>query len=83
MAHALGKSVIAEGIEDESQMLQLRDLGCEFGQGYYYSRPLVSELVDAMLKRLESSHRQSGYAGFPLPSASTYIEFAENLEAKF
>ena len=52
MAHALGKSVIAEGIEQESQMLQLRDLGCEFGQGYYYSHPMVPERVEAMLNRL-------------------------------
>jgi len=77
MAHALGKSVVAEGIEDESQLLQLRDLGCEFGQGYYYSRPLAAELVDAMLKSLQSSASEGGHAVFPIPSASTYIEPAK------
>ena len=39
MAHALGLQVTAEGIEHPSQVEQLRDLGCEYGQGFLYSRP--------------------------------------------
>lgn len=48
---SLGKRVIAEGIETRSQQEQLRDLGCELGQGFYLSRPLppaaVPHLLDA------------------------------------
>lgn len=60
LAGALGTSVVAEGIETESQMLQLRDLGCEFGQGYYYARPLEPEQVEAMLDSLLSANLQAG-----------------------
>jgi diguanylate cyclase (GGDEF)-like protein/PAS domain S-box-containing protein len=40
LSNNLGISVIAEGIETESNWTQLAMLGCEFGQGYYFSRPV-------------------------------------------
>ena len=42
MAHELGMRVIAEGIETQGQLDLLRDMGCDFGQGYLFSRPLSS-----------------------------------------
>ncbi|WP_294393712.1 EAL domain-containing protein [uncultured Sphingomonas sp.] len=36
----LHKTVVAEGVETEAQRLRLRELGCEFGQGYLFARPL-------------------------------------------
>src|SRR5207244_12652615 len=39
LAHNLGLDVIAEGIETREQMFILRELGCELGQGYLFSRP--------------------------------------------
>jgi len=39
MAHTLGLSVIAEGIEEEAQQRILHDYGCDLGQGYLYSKP--------------------------------------------
>jgi diguanylate cyclase (GGDEF)-like protein/PAS domain S-box-containing protein len=39
LAHSLGLQVIAEGIEDPVQLRLLRMLGCEYGQGYLFSRP--------------------------------------------
>jgi diguanylate cyclase (GGDEF)-like protein/PAS domain S-box-containing protein len=45
----LGKKVIAEGIETSEQLHQLRDLGCEAGQGYYLSHPLPPERAEALL----------------------------------
>lgn len=39
----LGISVIAEGIETEEHWTQLARLGCDFGQGYYFSRPIDAE----------------------------------------
>ncbi len=42
MAHALGLSVTAEGVEVEVQADRLRHLGCDPGQGYYFARPVTA-----------------------------------------
>lgn len=39
IARAVGAQVIAEGIENERQLLMLRSMGVEFGQGFYFSKP--------------------------------------------
>jgi diguanylate cyclase (GGDEF)-like protein len=43
LAHNLGMQVIAEGIETEEQHQGLKELGCEYGQGYLFSRPVEVE----------------------------------------
>ncbi|AFZ44435.1 diguanylate cyclase/phosphodiesterase with PAS/PAC sensor(s) [Halothece sp. PCC 7418] len=40
LAHALDLEVIGEGVETGYQKDQLKSLGCEYGQGYYYAKPL-------------------------------------------
>jgi diguanylate cyclase (GGDEF)-like protein/PAS domain S-box-containing protein len=50
LAHNLGMQVIAEGVESEQQLAQLRRLGCEYGQGYYFSRPLPAERAEELLR---------------------------------
>ncbi len=40
LAHSLGKSVVAEGVESEAHRAFLSELGCDVGQGYLVSRPL-------------------------------------------
>jgi len=43
MAHNLDMSVVAEGIEEPEQLTCLADMSCDFGQGYYMSRPVPAE----------------------------------------
>ena len=40
LAHNLGLKVVAEGVEDQTTLLQLRNLKCDVAQGYYFSRPI-------------------------------------------
>jgi diguanylate cyclase (GGDEF)-like protein/PAS domain S-box-containing protein len=57
LGHSLGKHVIAEGIETASQFAQLRDMGCQTGQGFHMSRPLTPQAVDLLLhSRLVTGH---------------------------
>ncbi len=47
LAHALGLQVVAEGVETERQLEVLDRLGCDFAQGYLFSRPVpASELLE-------------------------------------
>jgi diguanylate cyclase (GGDEF)-like protein/PAS domain S-box-containing protein len=48
LAHGLGLKVIAEGIENPSDLRRLRTLGCEFGQGFLFSKPVRSEQVETI-----------------------------------
>jgi EAL domain-containing protein (putative c-di-GMP-specific phosphodiesterase class I) len=57
LAHNLKMSVVAEGVETSAQIKQLRNLGCEYGQGYFIHRPmpaaeagkLIAEEMEAQL----------------------------------
>jgi len=51
MAKALNLKIIAEGIEERCHVNYLKDLNCEFGQGFYYSRPLPAKEFEALLKQ--------------------------------
>ena len=45
LARSLGIGLVAEGVEDEKQLLLLRQTGCHVFQGYHFSRPLTAENV--------------------------------------
>lgn len=49
LAHNLGMNVIAEGVETLEQVTQLKTLGAEYGQGYFFSKPLNSQASEALL----------------------------------
>lgn len=49
LAHQLGRQVIAEGVETAEHLVMLRSLGCEYGQGYFFAKPLAPEEVDTLL----------------------------------
>jgi EAL domain-containing protein (putative c-di-GMP-specific phosphodiesterase class I) len=49
LAHALGLSAVAEGIETEQQLELVQFLGCDLAQGYYFSQPRPAEAIEYML----------------------------------
>lgn len=49
LARNMGLAVTAEGIEDERTYLALRELGCDLGQGYFFSRPLPPDALETWL----------------------------------
>jgi diguanylate cyclase (GGDEF)-like protein/PAS domain S-box-containing protein len=52
MAHKLGLKVIAEGVETEGQRNLLAAAGCDYGQGYLFSKPISSEEFETLLKKV-------------------------------
>jgi diguanylate cyclase (GGDEF)-like protein/PAS domain S-box-containing protein len=51
LAHDLRLEVIAEGVENEEQLTYLREHGCDWVQGYYFSEPLPAEDFSELLKK--------------------------------
>ncbi|WP_420475958.1 bifunctional diguanylate cyclase/phosphodiesterase [Noviherbaspirillum sp. ST9] len=51
MAHALGMSVVAEGVETSEQLHVLQSLSCDEIQGYYISRPVPAEEAQVLMQR--------------------------------
>jgi diguanylate cyclase (GGDEF)-like protein len=50
IAHQFGLKVVAEGVEDRDCLLKLRDLGCDYVQGYYLSKPLPANAFEAWVR---------------------------------
>lgn len=50
MSHGLGIKVVAEGVETDAQRLMLQDLGCDYAQGYFFSKPLAAEDIAARIR---------------------------------
>ncbi len=45
MSESLQITTVAEGIEDADQAARMRDLGCTYGQGYYFARPMAADAI--------------------------------------
>jgi diguanylate cyclase (GGDEF)-like protein/PAS domain S-box-containing protein len=67
LASQLGMAAIAEGVETIEQLQQLRALDCDDAQGYFFSQPLETEAVAALLER--NSHESAIAQGFSLATA--------------
>jgi diguanylate cyclase (GGDEF)-like protein len=70
LAEALDLSVVAEGIEEPAQAVELRRLGCRLGQGYHFAPPLAPEELEALIAR-----------GKPLRSERSQAEATSRPEA--
>jgi EAL domain-containing protein (putative c-di-GMP-specific phosphodiesterase class I) len=51
MANSLRLNVVAEGVETAEQLEILRKLRCEYGQGYYFSKPVAADEAEALLEK--------------------------------
>jgi EAL domain-containing protein (putative c-di-GMP-specific phosphodiesterase class I) len=61
MSESLGIMTVAEGIEDPDQAARMRELGCTFGQGYWFSRPMpATDLAPADPERRLASDSSAG-----------------------
>ncbi len=54
LAHKMNLKVIAEGIESAKQYERLRDLGCDFGQGFLFSQPVEAEAAEQLLREVST-----------------------------
>ncbi|WP_319422398.1 two-component system response regulator [Pleurocapsa sp. FMAR1] len=59
LAKTLGMDAISEGVETPQQLQQLKALGCEFGQGFLFSKPLPSIGVESMLAHYPKSFNEN------------------------
>ena len=59
LAHNLEMDVVAEGIETILELNILKDLGCEFGQGYFFAKPLPVEAATELIKNQQMSKKIS------------------------
>ncbi|MEY4099471.1 MAG: hypothetical protein RL300_642 [Pseudomonadota bacterium] len=59
MAHALGMKVIAEGVETAEQRDLLKEAGCDYAQGYFYSRPVSPSEFEAMVQASDGALSQN------------------------
>ena len=77
LGQALGKTVIAEGIETPAQMSQLLALGCELGQGYLLARPLSADMAGELL-HVEAARAPPGLPRLPEPAAAPPAGLADD-----
>ena len=62
MAHALGMTVVAEGVETEAQREELTALGCDAAQGYLLAKPMTADALAAMWSPSSSRERSDHVA---------------------
>jgi len=68
----LGMQVVAEGIEQPRQLAELREMGCEYGQGFLIAKPMAAARVEALIRTVPSdaggateAHEAHGSHGSP------------------
>ena len=51
LGHSLGMDIVAEGVETREQLAQLKALGCEYAQGFYFSMPVTAAAAERLIER--------------------------------
>ena len=54
--------VVAEGVETDAQRQALRELGCGYGQGYFFDRPLAAEQAKSLLSNSGAAAAAASWA---------------------
>lgn len=62
LAHKMNLKAIAQGIETSRQVERLMELGCEYGQGYYFSQPMEAKAAQQFLRQQIAGTRVTGAA---------------------
>jgi EAL domain-containing protein (putative c-di-GMP-specific phosphodiesterase class I) len=57
LAQVLNLDPVAEGVEELEQLERLRELGCTYGQGYYFHKPLPAKAAEALAARQATASR--------------------------
>lgn len=55
MLHGLGLKIVAEGVETKEMLVALEELGCDYIQGYYFSRPVCKSDFLEYVKRRQTA----------------------------
>ncbi|RVU84826.1 EAL domain-containing protein [Leucothrix sargassi] len=73
IAHIFGMQVIAEGIETQEQAWLLSDGGCDYAQGYFYSKPVTASAFETLLKKQHNHHLLANVDGSDTPLAANNL----------
>ena len=77
LAENLGLEVVAEGIETHEQFARLRELGCQFGQGYLFSQPVAATAAEKLLDKRFYPNQAANTESVFTPDAKTLFEIAK------
>lgn len=55
LSHNLGMDVVAEGVEEASQLNLLKGLKCEYAQGYFFSKPIDSQTAAVLIQQQQQN----------------------------
>ncbi|MDD6204166.1 MAG: EAL domain-containing protein [Firmicutes bacterium] len=88
MAHRMGLKVVAEGVERKDQVDRLKSLGCDYVQGYFFSKPMPAEEFKHLLKssNISSDFGQKQSDTHKLPGlliADEDAEYREKVRKEF
>ncbi|MGN0363747.1 MAG: EAL domain-containing protein [Bilifractor sp.] len=82
MCHSIGLATVAEGVENSRQLSFLREHGCDFIQGYYYSRPLSEKDFHAYLSEAKvasfESNAVSDFRGLCRPDVDNLLDLVDH-----
>lgn len=84
LAHQLGVKVVGEGVDSEAACSQLREIGCDIGQGYFLGRPLAAAAFTEWMAepaRRVVPREASGYPPAGPPTSARPREFSASWAA--